>query len=361
MRTNHLKCWPKKIPTTLTVPDTPLHDNLVVSARRYPNKTAIDYYGNALTYHQLWTQAESFAGYLQYQLNLQKDDRVLLYMQNAPQFVVAFHGILRAGGVVVPLNPMHLTDELRFYIEDSAASVAVVGQELYGRIVPLLGASGLRHIVVATYSDYLGDNTDASLPDFVRATRQSFDDPNTVLWADALATSFTSGGSVPSSLPSSLPGSLPSDLPSSLASNPAGLTAAPVDTKVEELAVMPYTSGTTGVPKGCMHPHRTIQANTVGACTWFGTTADGVILAALPFFHVTGDGPRHVGAHLHGCANGYHDPLESRHSWETHRTHTRYPLDQHRHDGSRFSSQPEPGGVQSVFPDGGRWWWSGSA
>lgn len=288
MRTNHLKCWPKKIPTTLTVPDTPLHDNLVVSARRYPNKTAIDYYGNALTYHQLWTQAESFAGYLQYQLNLQKDDRVLLYMQNAPQFVVAFHGILRAGGVVVPLNPMHLTDELRFYIEDSAASVAVVGQELYGRIVPLLGASGLRHIVVATYSDYLGDNTDASLPDFVRATRQSFDDPNTVLWADALATSFTSGGSVPSSLPGSMPGSMPSDLPSSLASNPAGLTAAPVDTKVEELAVMPYTSGTTGVPKGCMHPHRTIQANTVGACTWFGTTADGVILAALPFFHVTG-------------------------------------------------------------------------
>ncbi|OFW76453.1 MAG: long-chain fatty acid--CoA ligase [Alicyclobacillus sp. RIFOXYA1_FULL_53_8] len=265
MPKNHLKYWPKKIPTTLTVPETPLYDNLVVSARRYPHKTAIDYYGATLTYHQLWTQAESFAAYLQHQLNLKNGDRVLLYMQNTPQFVVAFHGVLRAGGVVVPLNPMNLTEELRFYIEDSDACVAVVGQELYERIAPLMSETGLRHIVVAAYSDYLSDHPDASLPDFVRAPRQTFTHTNTVLWTQAIPTSGTMG-----------------------TTDPSGPSVAPVETTVEDLAVLPYTSGTTGVPKGCMHPHRTVQANTVGACTWFGTTADGVILAALPFFHVTG-------------------------------------------------------------------------
>ena len=81
---------------------------------------------------------------------MKRGDRVLLFMQNSPQFFVSFYAILRADAMVVPVNPMNLTEELRHYVSDSDATVILTGQELFAQVQPLLGA-GLQHAVVAAY------------------------------------------------------------------------------------------------------------------------------------------------------------------------------------------------------------------
>ena len=255
MLTNHFRHWPNRVPFKLTVPETTLYDNLAVSARRYPNKAAIHYYGATLTYRQLKEQVDHLAGYLRHVCQVRREDRVVLYMQNSPQYVIAFHAILRAGGVVVPVNPMNLTDELAFYFEDSRASIAVVGQELYPRIAPLHNARDLAHVICAAYSDVLPASSAYELPEEVKADAQREFTASVALWRQVLEQKLDPGPEIGAA---------------------------------DDLAVLPYTSGTTGRPKGCMHTHRTVQANVLGAAHWFGATADGVILTTLPLFHVTG-------------------------------------------------------------------------
>lgn len=252
----HFAHWPARLPRSLILPRTTVGHNLAVSAARYPDKAAIVYYGAEIAYGRLHDEVERLAGFLVRELGLERGDRVLLYLQNSPQFVIAFYAILRAGGVVVPLNPMHTTDELRFYVEDTGARVAIAGQERWPQLRPLLTgrAGGLARVVLAAYADYLPE-APAGAPDFVRAPRAAPDTPGVVPWADAIAAPFAPG---------------------------------PPATGPDDLAVLPYTSGTTGVPKGCRHTHRSVQATLVGAAAWSGLTASATHLATLPFFHVTG-------------------------------------------------------------------------
>jgi fatty-acyl-CoA synthase len=149
---------------------------------------------------------------------------------------------------------MSVTDELRHYVQDSGCRTAIVGQELYPQMRPLLG-SGLDAAVVAAYSDYLKVPTDLKVPDFVCAGRQEIRDAGVTLWSSALA---------------------------------RGLRPGPLTVGPDDLCVMPYTSGTTGRPKGCMHTHRTAMQTIMGGVQWFGGNQDAVTLAVLPFFHVTG-------------------------------------------------------------------------
>ena len=171
--------------------------------------------------------------------------------------------------MVVPVNPMNLTDELRHYVSDSGAQGRV---RRAGPVSAHAAAAGRRagHVVVATYSDYLERPTDLHVPDFVSAPRAAVTDPGVVAWADALA---------------------PAPTPA------AACTAGP-----DDLSVMPYTSGTTGHPKGCMHTHRTVMYNTVaGGSGWTRRPGRASALAVLPLFHVTGmqnsmNGPIYGGA-----------------------------------------------------------------
>ena len=249
----HLPFWPEYAPKHLWVPQTNLYFNVEVSAARFPDKPFIIFYDTAIGYRRFKEETEKVAGWLQQVCGVKKGDRVLLYMQNSPQFMAAFYGILRADAVVVPVNPMNLTNELRHYMTDSGAKVAFAAQELYPRIQPLLG-EGLDTIVVASYSDYLEQPTDLHVPDFVKVPRMAVKDEGAFAWAEVLA---------------------------------AGAKPAAMLAGADDLAVMPYTSGTTGQPKGCMHSHRTTMYNAVAGGVWTKATG-GVGLAVLPMFHVTG-------------------------------------------------------------------------
>lgn len=254
MLTLHYEFWPK-ITKSLTVPATTLYDNLKVTANRYPDNDAIYYYGKKMNYSELHQEVNALAGYMQHKLGVSKGEKILLFMQNSPQFIIGFYSILRANAVVVPINPMLTADELEFYVKDCEIKTAIVGQELYGKICPLLETTSLTNLIITAYSDYIDDTFEGILPKEVEAPRAVFSQANHFLWNDALQANFSPGEHISTG---------------------------------DDLAVLPYTSGTTGLPKGCMHTHRTVQANTVGSYHWARATSNTVHLGTLPFFHVTG-------------------------------------------------------------------------
>ncbi|MDR3386555.1 MAG: long-chain-fatty-acid--CoA ligase [Rudaea sp.] len=249
MNTMH---WPPGLPHHLELPQSSLYYNLEVAATRYPQRPAIFYYGGEVTYARLKREVDALAGYLQQCCGVVAGDRVALFMQNSPQFVIAMYAVLRGGAVVVPVNSMNLLDEVRHIVRDSGSKVAIFGQELHAGIAALLG-NELKHGIVATYSDYIDAGTDLPVPEVVTASAAGV--AGAVSWCEALAR----------------------DLP-----------PAPHTTGADALAVMPYTSGTTGAPKGCLHTHRSVMHTAVAGPEWCRTPKDSVVLAALPMFHVTG-------------------------------------------------------------------------
>ncbi len=255
MSQRHFAVWPREVPRELRLPETSLWFNLEASARRYPDKSAFICYGNALSYAKLKSEAEALAGFLQEECAVAKGDRVLLFAQNSLQFVIAYYAILRADAVVVPINPMNLTEELRHFVRDSGAKVAVIAQELWPQAGALAADGTIGKAIVAAYSDYLVEPTDLKVPEAFALARQPIAAPNVTLWSDAIARGLA----------------------------PREHTAGP-----DDLAVMPYTSGTTGQPKGCMHSHRSVMSTTVYAVEWFKISLETIYLGVLPYFHVTG-------------------------------------------------------------------------
>ncbi len=197
------------------------------------------------------------AGYLQQVCGIKRGDRVVVFSQNCPQFIAAYFAILRADAVLVPANAMLLLDEMEHIVSDSGATVAFIGQELAEQVAPLVGKTCLEHVIVHAYGDALGDD-DAGLavPDWLRQrSPAALDFAGGVRWLDALAQ----------------------------ACQPTAHLAGP-----DDLCMLPYTSGTTGKPKACVHTHRTVMSSFVGSSLWRPTNASSVFLAVAPLFHLLG-------------------------------------------------------------------------
>lgn len=250
----HYSVWPDQVPHFLELPQTSLYSNLTVSALRYPEHPAILYYGTALSYAELERQAEALAGYLQ-QAGVKAGDRVLLYMQNSPQFVIGFYAILRANAVVVPVNPMNRKAELEYLIADTEATIALSGLELLDNFAGLIGDGSLREVIGTAYSEYVTESTSLELPDAVLLKGPVPERPGVTRWQHALSAGH----------------------------RPGPLTAGPDDN-----CVIPYSSGTTGNPKGCVHTHHSAMATTVYCSVWGNAQHDSVQLVSVPMFHVTG-------------------------------------------------------------------------
>ncbi|WP_068673320.1 long-chain-fatty-acid--CoA ligase [Oceanobacillus sp. Castelsardo] len=249
--TNHYEHWPVRLPKNLTVPQTTLYENLKMSTRKYPDKIAFHYYGASYSYKEFLNEVERLAGYMENELGIKEKENILLFMQNSPQFIISFFAILRLRAVVVPINPMSVTTDLEFYVKDCGITHAIVGQELYEKVLPLRKENLLSKIIVANYSDY--SKEDHGLPQGISKSDKG--EMEGIPWKEALEKQ---------------------------------LQASTYKGKSNDIAIIPYTSGTTGLPKGCVHTNSTVQANTVGAYHWMNLTADTITLTTLPLFHVTG-------------------------------------------------------------------------
>lgn len=258
MKQANNKFWPKGVPFSCHVPQVTLPHFLETAALRFPEKTAIVYGGSSLSYGQLKQYVDAMSGYLQKEMQFTKGERVLLMSQNCPQFVIAYYAILQLGGVVVPVNAMCTTLEIQYYMEDSGARCAFVAQELLPQIMPCLSGShseGLNYVMVYTYSDFVSDVNDPNLPDVVKQKKHWTQAPGLVNFSDALA---------------------------------AGLSIDSVDVRTDDFCVLPYTSGTTGHPKGCIHTHQTLITSLNSSIMWRSYHTETVFLAVAPMFHMLG-------------------------------------------------------------------------
>jgi fatty-acyl-CoA synthase len=272
----HAAAWPARLPRELVIPQTTLWFNLEVSARRYPDKAAYVFLGRSLSYTELHRQAEALAGWLQAQ-GVGRGDRVALFMQNCPQFVIAFYAVQRADAVVVPVNPMNRVDEFGHYITDPNTQVVITTADLAAIVAQADAAlpteQRLKRLLVTRFADAMpeGELDPAETPATAVLAWLQAEHPlpaGAECWTDALA-----AGRVPTA-PQAGP---------------------------DDMALLPYTSGTTGLPKGCIHTHRTLLPNIVGGALWGYVSAESISLGVVPMFHITGMLYGVLSPVYHGC------------------------------------------------------------
>jgi long-chain acyl-CoA synthetase len=250
--------YDKEVPPTLDYPPIPVHQMLRDATAKFADNTALIFYDNKLTFGQLNALVDKFAAGLQ-QLGIKKGDRVALYMANCPQSVIAYYAILRAGGIVVPSNPLFVAREFEHQINDSGATMAICLSLLYPRVKQARPNTRLEQVVVTNIKEYFP----GLLKILFTLAKEKKDghrvdisaDPNTYWFQDVLSRA--------------------PDQPTSVEIDP------------EDTAVLMYTGGTTGVPKGAQLTQRNVVANAVQTAVWMTGTVEGqdVMMTALPLTH----------------------------------------------------------------------------
>ncbi|UCE55123.1 MAG: AMP-binding protein [Desulfobacterales bacterium] len=249
-----VKSWPDDMPQKLVFPNKPLCDFLRDNAEEYPEKVAINYYGREIGFQELDDLSERFAVALN-DLGLKKGGRVSLYLENCPQFVIAYYGTLKAGGVVVAANPMFKEDELLYELKDSGTEIIIALDHLYPLVREIQKKIQLSQVIVTSYWDFLPDNPVLPVHPSMQPPKEVF--PRTLDFLDLLQKYEPE-------------------------------PPRPEINMHDDLALLQYTSGTTGLPKGAMITHYSLLFNTVGSAVWTRIAEDDVHLSVLPFFHVTG-------------------------------------------------------------------------
>lgn len=253
--------YPSEVSPSCNYPEEHLASFLIRTATRFPQRRALWFYGKSTTYRQLLEETYAFAHVVQ-ELGLAKGDRIAVMLPNCPQAVIAYYGSLLAGLVVVETNPMYTPREIHHQMQDSGAKALVTLDVLLTGAKAGLDGTHVEHVLVTSISDYLPSVKSWLYPFQARRQGQQIRvhyDHKFLSWHRLLA----HGSRAP------------------VAVNPAC---------ANDLALLQYTGGTTGVAKGVMLTHANLVVNTMQCRQWFYRLREGqeVFLAALPFFHVFG-------------------------------------------------------------------------
>ncbi|GAA1545543.1 long-chain fatty acid--CoA ligase [Actinomadura kijaniata] len=258
------KWYPPTVPTRPDVPDVPVTGLLDDSAARHPRRPALHYFGRRLTYRGLHRAAERFAAGL-HRLGGQPGDRVALVLPNCPQAVIAFFGVWRRGAIAVPVNPLCTAEEMHHQLADCGARVAVVLDRSHPTVAAIRDRLPLEQVVVTSLLDYLPLRARLALRlPLLQAQRMR----------RALTAEIRNADVVPFAEMQRPPR--------------RGVRQYPLD-PARHLAVILYTGGTEGRPKGVMLTHRNLVANAVQQNSWDSASGPkDVTLAVLPLFHAFG-------------------------------------------------------------------------
>src|SRR5690606_24987849 len=253
------KHYPEDIPRTIEYDKKPLYQFLQETAERVPDKKALNFMGKEMTFREILTEAKKLANYLQ-KLGLKKGDRVASMLPNTPQAVVTYYGTLMAGGIVVQVNPLYTERELAYQMKDSGAKFIVCLDILLPRVSKVKEETDLEHIIVTRIADYLPFPKNLIYP-FIQKREYNIvvkveETDDTHVWKNVIANS------------------------------PAEYQEVEIDPE-EDLALLQYTGGTTGLPKGVMLTHYNLVANVQMAKAWISKAERDkeVVLGVLPFFH----------------------------------------------------------------------------
>ena len=254
--------YPPEIPHTLDYESKPVQDYLTHTYETSPDKTAIHFMGKDMTYKELYDSAMKFASYLQ-GLGIKKGDRVAIMLPNSPQAVIGFYGILYAGGVVVMTNPLYTEREIAYQMKNSGAKAILAMDILYPKISKVFKDTELENVIITGIKEYLPFPKNMLYP-FVqkkqygvtvkvehRGTNHLFSEIMKTATADVAKTDFDFE---------------------------------------KDLALLQYTGGTTGSPKGVMLSHKNLISNATMCDTWLYKTKRGeeTVLGIIPLFHVYG-------------------------------------------------------------------------
>ena len=254
--------YPPEVPHTLIYPSMPVQDYLTKAYEKYPEKVAIHFMGKEITYDELYHSSMKFGNYLQ-KLGIKKGDRVSIMLPNCPQAVISFYGVLYAGGVVVMTNPLYTEREIAYQMKDSGAK-AIIGLDiLFPRISKVLKDTNLENVIVTGIKDYLTFPKNLVYPIIqkkqygmtVKVEHRGINHLFTEIMKTAQPT----------------------------------VVETPFDFE-EDLALLQYTGGTTGSPKGVMLTHKNIISNATMCDSWLykGKKGEEVIMGIIPLFHVYG-------------------------------------------------------------------------
>jgi long-chain acyl-CoA synthetase len=248
-----LKHYDPQVPSHLTYPRIPLYRILDETAAKHPNDPCTNFFGKQLTYHQIKQLSDRFAASIR-RMGTRKGDRVVLLLPNSPQFIVAYYGLLKTGAVIVPLNPLSAERELEFYLTDSEAEVAITIPLFLKKLASLVGKTPLKHIVYSRLADFLP---------FPLSLVQGFREQKLVRAVrGATLIDFKE--------------LLKQELRPDWSLEPV---------QPEEMAVLIYSGGTTGIAKGIMLSHFNLVANAHQIIAWANLTNEQGVLAVLPLFH----------------------------------------------------------------------------
>lgn len=247
------KFWPVWVPQSFSV-HKPTSEYIREWAQLTPEKTALSFYGRDLTYDELNQLIDRFAWAL-IEMGVEKGDRVAIHMENCPQFVISYFGAHRAGAIVVPINPMFKQAELEYELNDAGAETLVGLDFLYPDVEKVRSRTPLRNVILSSLRDYLPATPTLPLPS--EGSKSPLNFSNTSSFLELLERH----DSVP---------------------------VCKIEDMENELAILQYTGGTTGIPKGAMISHYTLACASIGAMYWYHHREDDIHLGVTPFFHVMG-------------------------------------------------------------------------
>ncbi|GAV25492.1 long-chain fatty acid--CoA ligase [Carboxydothermus islandicus] len=252
--------YPKDVKYHLDYPPISLGEALDKTAKEFPNTDATIFFGARIKYQKLKELTDNFAANLQ-SLGIKKGDRVALILPNSPQAVIAFYGALKAGAVVVWNNPMYTERELHHQLSDSGSKIVITLDLILPRVLNIKAKTSLEKVVVTRLSEFMPPLLKLLYPVKVKKEKQ---------WVEIPKEPFILGFQ---------------DL---LKSPPQPLAKITINPE-EDLAVLQYTGGTTGVSKGVMLTHRNLIVNAMQVNAWDPIRSNqDIILAVMPFFHVYG-------------------------------------------------------------------------
>jgi long-chain acyl-CoA synthetase len=260
--------YPPDVPKSLApYPEKSLYSILEDSARRFPERPAIAWFGRHMSYKELLSEVERFSAVLA-ALGVKKGDRVGLLLPNCPQYVIGYYATVRLGAVIVGNNPLYTERELTHQLTDAGIEILVTLDQLYDKVAAVREQVGLKEVIATGLEDYMSfpKNVLAPLLVFKKAAKKE-------------------GRSWPP-VPKDAPVKWWKDLMKAAGTAPP---VAQVDAK-NDLAGLIYTGGTTGLSKGAMLSHHNLVSNAMQGASWFADLKDGeeAVMCVLPFFHSYG-------------------------------------------------------------------------
>lgn len=257
-----LKHYPAEIPHHIEYDELPLQHYLKKTAQRYPQKVAVHFLGMELTFMEIYENALKLGNSLR-KLGLTKGDRVAIMLPNCPQAVISYYGVLFAGGIVVQTNPLYTERELKYQLNDSGATMIICLDILYPRVSKVREVTALRDVIVTRIADYLPFPKNLIYP-FLQKREYKL-----VVKVEHGEHNYL--------------------FKRLLKEEEAKEIYIDINPK-EDIALLQYTGGTTGFPKGVMLTHYNLVANTTMGCKWLYKSKPGEesVLGVLPFFHVFG-------------------------------------------------------------------------